>query len=67
MSNTICSIKDNQGREVSSFEGISQMEKSYFHSLFKAYSQPLMVEIVRVARHLPHFYNEEERMNLMKE
>jgi hypothetical protein len=65
--NTIWSLIDSQGNEVSSFQDLAQLGKSHFQNLFKAPNEENIVDIIRLATHFPQFTNEESNRVLMEE
>jgi hypothetical protein len=67
MDNTIWSLKDSEGRKVSSFDGMARIGKEYFHSLFKADQRASMADIVRMALYFPRFVGEDENKSLFEE
>lgn len=56
-----------QERKVSSLDGLAQLGKNYFQSLFKADSRSSIAKIVRVAGYFPLFVDDEENRALMEE
>jgi hypothetical protein len=61
------SLKDPEGRKVSSFEGMACIGKEYFQSLFKVDQRVSMVDIVRMALFFPRFVGEDENISLIEE
>jgi hypothetical protein len=49
LSNTIWCLKDIQGRDVNSFEGLSNLGSQYFKALFQDDRRVKLAEIVRLA------------------
>ena len=64
MVNTICGIKESDVRSISSFEGLAQMGKNHFHTLFKADQRANIADIIRLALHFPRFVDEEGNEDL---
>jgi len=67
MANTIWSLKDSEGRKVSSSDWMAHVGKEYFHSLFKANQRASMANIVRMALYFPKFVGEDENISLLEE
>jgi hypothetical protein len=67
MANTIWSLKDPEGRKISSFEGMGRIGKEYFQSLFKVDQRVSMVDIVRMDLFFPRFVGEDENKSLIEE
>jgi hypothetical protein len=65
--NTIWSLKDQEGRSVTSFEGLANMGKIHFQSLFKADRRVNIVDIIRLDLYFPSFVNEEGNQDLFAE
>jgi hypothetical protein len=65
--NTIWSLKDQEGRSITSFEGLANMGKNHFQSLFKADRNVNIPEIIKVALYLPSFVNEQGNQDLFVE
>jgi hypothetical protein len=65
--NTIWHLKDKEGREVSSFEGLAQMGRNHFQTLFKAPERVNIVDIVGMALLFPSFVDEEGNRDLFVE
>jgi len=66
-SNTIWKLKDREGPEVSPFEGLAQMGKNHFQTLFKSEARPNIIDIVLLALFLPIFMDEEGNKDLFFE
>jgi hypothetical protein len=64
---TIWSLNDLEGRNISSFEGVSRLGKDYFQTLFKEDQRVSVVDIVRMTLFFPGFVGEEENWALMEE
>eukprot|EP00253_Pinus_taeda_P010711 PITA_10711 len=64
--NTIWKLKDQNGREASSFEDLSRMGKAHFQNLFTAQGGITLAEIIRTAQCFPRFVEEEEAGSLME-
>eukprot|EP00253_Pinus_taeda_P015506 PITA_15506 len=58
--NTIWKLKDQNGREASSFEDLSRMGKAHFQNLFTAQGGITLAEIIRTTQCFPRFVEEEE-------
>jgi len=58
-SNTIWSLEDQDGREVSTFEGLVHMAKNHFQSLLKVEQRVNTMDIVCLALYFPIFVNAE--------
>jgi hypothetical protein len=65
--NTIWSLKDQDGRSVTSFEGLEKLGKIHFHSLFKADGRENITDIIRLALYFPSFVDEEGSRELFVE
>eukprot|EP00253_Pinus_taeda_P014847 PITA_14847 len=63
--NTIWKLRDQNGREASSFEDLSRMGKAHFQNLFTAQGGITLAEIIRIAQCFPRFVEEEEAGSLM--
>jgi hypothetical protein len=66
-SNIIWKLKDQEGHEVSSFEGLSYMRNNHFPSLFKAEQRVNIVDIVHLALFFPRFVDEDGNRDLFVE
>eukprot|EP00253_Pinus_taeda_P027771 PITA_27771 len=64
--NTIWKLRDQNGREASSFEDLSRMGKAHFQNLFTAQGGITLAEIIRIAQCFPRFVEEEEAGRLME-
>eukprot|EP00253_Pinus_taeda_P033361 PITA_33361 len=64
--NTIWKLKDQNGREASSFEDLSRMGKAHFQNLFTAQGGITLAEIIRTTQCFPRFVEEEEAGSLME-
>jgi hypothetical protein len=58
---------DQEGRNVASFEGLAEMGKNFFKSLYKAEQRVNIVEIVRLALYYPSFVDAEKNRELFEE
>jgi hypothetical protein len=67
MSNTIWSLKDDNGREHSSFEELVQLGTSHFKNLFKVDERVSIDAIVQLALFFPRFVDEVDNRELMEE
>lgn len=65
LSNTIWSLKDSEGREVSDFRGLASMGYSHFESLFKALREDSLPKVVQITLLLPRFMEEDNYGDLM--
>jgi hypothetical protein len=65
--NTIWSLKDQEGRSVTSFEGLANMGKIHFQSLFKVDRRVNITDIIRLALYFPSFVDEEGNRELYAE
>jgi hypothetical protein len=65
--NTIWNLKNIQGNEVPTFEGLARMGMMHFSSLFKVDSHFSMAEIVCLVGFFPGFVNEYDNRRLMEE
>jgi hypothetical protein len=65
--NTIWSLKDENGREHSSFEDLTQLGTNHFKNLFKADEQVSIDAIVQLALFFPRFVEEVDNRELMEE
>jgi hypothetical protein len=66
-SNTIWHLKDQDGNQENTFEGMSRIGKKYFQELFRAENQATIEEVVRMAQYFPRFANDEDNRMLMEE
>jgi len=66
-SNTIWSLHDQSQREVTCFEGMAQLGRSHFQSLFKCDPRISIVEVIRLALFFPSFVDKENNKDLMAE
>jgi hypothetical protein len=58
---------DQEGRSITSFEGLANMGKIHFQSLFKANRRVSIVDIIRLDLYFPSFVNEEGIQDLFAE
>jgi hypothetical protein len=65
--NTIWSLKDQEGRSITSFEGLASLGKNHFQTLFKADRRVNIAEIIKVALYLPSFVDEQGNQDLFVE
>jgi hypothetical protein len=65
--NTIWSLKDREGRSVTSFEGLANIGKSHFQSLFKEDRCVNIVDIIKLALYFPRFMDEQGNRELYVE
>jgi hypothetical protein len=65
--NTIWSLKDQEGRPCTTFEGLANLGKNHFQTLFKADRNINIAEIIKVALYLPSFVNEQGNQDLFVE
>eukprot|EP00253_Pinus_taeda_P008165 PITA_08165 len=65
--NTIWKLKDQNGREFSTFEDLSRLGKYHFQNLFTAQGGITLAEIIRTAQSFPRFVEEEEAGSMMEE
>eukprot|EP00253_Pinus_taeda_P016222 PITA_16222 len=64
--NTIWKLKDQDGREATSFEDLSRMGKAHFQNLFTEQEGITLAEIIRTAQCFPRFVEEEEAEGLVE-
>jgi hypothetical protein len=67
VANTIWSLKDQEDRSVTSFEGLANMGKRHFQSLFKADGRENIADIIKMALYFPSFVDEEGNRDLFAE
>jgi hypothetical protein len=65
--NTIFYLNDQMGAIVSSFDGLSQLGKNHFQSLFTDYLGVNIADIIRLALLVPIFFDEEGNIDLFTE
>jgi hypothetical protein len=65
--NTIWSLKDREGRSITSFEGLAKMGENHFQTLFKADMSANIEETIKVALYLPSFVKEQGNQDLFVE
>jgi len=65
--NTIWSLLDEEGREVSSFQKLAQLGKTHLQNLFQAPNETNITEIICTTRYFPQFVNEDTSRTLMEE
>lgn len=65
MSNTIWSLKDGVGREISNFEGLAELGRSYFENFFKAPKVTLIDAVVQTTLLFSSSVDEEGNKSLM--
>jgi hypothetical protein len=65
--NTISSLKDQEGRTCSTFEGLANLGKNHFQTLFKADRNTNITEIIKMVLYLPSFVNEQGNQALFVE
>jgi hypothetical protein len=65
--NTIWSLKDQEDRPVTSFEGLANMGKKHFQTLFKDDRRANLADIIKLALYFPSFVDEEKNQNLYAE
>eukprot|EP00253_Pinus_taeda_P007836 PITA_07836 len=63
--NTIWKLRDQNGREASSFEDLSRMGKAHFQNLFTSQGGITLAEVIRIAQCFPRFIEEDEAGSLM--
>jgi len=59
ISNTIWSLPGQDGRDVSSFDGLSNLGKNHFKSLFKEDPRTSIGDVAQLSLFLPRFIEEE--------
>jgi hypothetical protein len=64
--NTIWQLKDQDGNQENTFEGMSRLGKKHFQDLFRAENQATIEEVVRMAQYFPRFANDEDNRMLME-
>jgi hypothetical protein len=67
MANTIWTLKDENGREHSSFEDLTQLGTNHFKNLFKADEKVSINAIMQLALLFPHLAKEADNRVLMEE
>jgi hypothetical protein len=65
--NTIWSLKDQEDRPITSFEGIKTMGKRHFQTLFKEERRTNIADIIKLALYFPSFMDEEGNRELYAE
>jgi hypothetical protein len=65
--NTIWKLQDQEGRMVSTFEGLDEMGKNHLKSLFKAGQRENIADIVRLSIYYQRFVDEEWNRNIFVE
>jgi len=65
--NTIWKLKDHLGASFSSFEGLAQMGKNHFQSLFRDDPGVNIQEIIRLALLFPNFVDEDKNKEIFIE
>ena len=58
--NTIWSLKDEEGREVSSFPELSRLGKRHFQNIFTDQREATIAEVFRTVHSFPRFVEEDE-------
>jgi hypothetical protein len=64
--NTIWHLKDRDGNQENTFEGMSRLGKKHFQDLFIAENQATIEEVVCLAQLFPRFVDEEDNRMLME-
>eukprot|EP00253_Pinus_taeda_P035564 PITA_35564 len=64
--NTIWSLKDEEGREVSSFSDLSSLGKRHFERVFSDPGEATIAQVLRTAQCFPRFVEEEEAEDLSR-
>jgi len=64
--NTIWSLKDEEGVSHSNFEDKARCGVTHFQNLFRAPQQANIAEVIRVAQMFPRFVDEDDNRDLMK-
>lgn len=67
MSNTVWSLKDVEGREVSNFDGLANLRKNHFEILFHVPNETYTTGIITTTIIFPRFVQEEESSSIMEE
>ena len=67
MNNTIWELENENGEQISTFEGLAEMGINHFGSIYKAQEESSIAEIVRVAGYFPRYVMEEDNRMLMAE
>jgi len=62
--NTIWSLKDEEGREISTFSGLSGLGQRHFQRLFSDPGEATIAEVIRTAQCFPRFVEEDEAEDL---
>jgi hypothetical protein len=65
--NTIWSLKDQEGRSITSFEGLTNLVKNHFQTLFKEDRRVNIAKMIKVALYLPSFVSEQGNQDLFVE
>jgi hypothetical protein len=60
MANTIWSLRDQRGEEVTNFNELADLGTNHFKALFKAQEETSIAEIIKVAQLFPRFVEEDE-------
>lgn len=65
--NTIWKLKNDEGREATSFESLSKMGRNHFQNLFTDQGGITLAEVIRTAQVFPKHVEEEEAEELIRE
>jgi hypothetical protein len=60
VANTIWSLKDQEEKTVTSFEGLANLWKKHFQTLFIDDRRANLVDIIKLALYFPNFMDEED-------
>jgi hypothetical protein len=67
LENTIWGLKDQMGRQLSSFEDLARLGSQHFKSLYTTDRRVSIDATLQMALYFPHFVEEEENLDLMAE
>ena len=62
--NTIWSLKDDEGREVKTFQGLSALGQRHFQRLFSDSGEASIAEVIRIAQSFPRYVEENKAEDL---
>lgn len=65
MVNTVWSLKDSIGNEVSSFPALATMGVNHFKNMFCAQQEATIAEVIKIVIRFPHLLYEDEFFDLM--
>ena len=65
--NSIWELRNSNDEQVSTFEAMEKIGKSYFENLFKADQQATIAEVIQTSLFFPERITEEHNADLMEE